>query len=148
MQTVSIVKVMNQKFINVSIVQKITALSSAKRWLIDSHKLIFWKNLIDTFCVWNQSTPLKGVLHDIFVQNAMENTTFLFVTKEKIEIAMPRKKKVRIVLLLLSIRVKVSCYKLHKQVYLTFKLKVLLKFEFCLTQEISGALSMKKFANI
>ena len=65
----------------------------------------------------------------------MENTTFLFVTKEKIEIAMPRKKKVRIVLLLLSIRVKVSCYKLHKQMYLTFKLKVLLKFEFCLTQE-------------
>ena len=31
MQTVSIVKVMNQKLINVSIVQKITALSSAKR---------------------------------------------------------------------------------------------------------------------
>ena len=39
----------------------------------------------------------------------MENTTFLFVTKEKIEIAMPRKMKVRIVLLLLSIREKVFC---------------------------------------
>ena len=39
----------------------------------------------------------------------MENTTFLFVIKEKIEIAMPHKMKFRIVLLLLSIRVKLFC---------------------------------------
>ena len=45
--------------------------------------------------------------------------------KEKIEIAMPHKMKVRIVLLLLSIRVKVFCYKLDEQMYLTLKLKVL-----------------------
>ena len=76
-----------------SIVQKIAVLPSAKKWLIDSHKLIFWKDLIDAFCVWNQDTPLKGVLQNKFVETAVEKATFLFVTKEKIEIAMPRKKK-------------------------------------------------------
>ena len=68
---------------------------------------------------------LKRVLQNIFVENAMENITFLFVTKEKTEIAMPPKVKVRIVLLLLLIRIKVFCYKLHKQMCLTLKLKVL-----------------------
>ena len=34
---------------------------------------------------------LKRVLQNIFVENAIENTTFLFVTKEKKEIAMPAK---------------------------------------------------------
>ena len=47
----------------------------------------------------------------------MENITFLFATKEKIEIVIPRKMKSRIALLLLSIRVKVFCYKLQKQMY-------------------------------
>ena len=102
-------KVMNQRVINVSIVQKIADLPNAKRWLIDSHELVFWKNIVDAFCVRRQDTPFKRVLQNIFVENAMENTTFLFVTKEKIEIAMPCKMKVRIALLLLSIRVKVFC---------------------------------------
>ena len=79
--------------VNVSIVQKIAVLPSAKKWLIDSHELIFWKNLIDAFCVWNQDTSLKCVLQNIFAENAIENTTFLFVTKEKKEIAMLAKWK-------------------------------------------------------
>ena len=58
------------------------------------------------------------------------------------------KMKVRIVLLLLSIRVKVFCYKLHEQIYLTLKLKVLLKPELSLKQEVSCVTSMKKSANI
>ena len=33
----------------------------------------------------------KCVLQNIFAENAIENTTFLFVTKEKIEVAMPAK---------------------------------------------------------
>ena len=68
--------------------------------------------------------------------------------KEKIEIAMPRKMEVQIALLLLSIRVKVFCYKLQEQMYLALKLKVLQKPEFYLTQEVSGAMSMKKSANV
>ena len=63
--------------------------SQCKKVTIDSHELMFWKNPIDAFCVWKQGTPLKRVLQNIFAENAMENTTFLFVTKEKIEISMP-----------------------------------------------------------
>ena len=122
LQVVYIVKVMNQKVINVCIVQKITVLPSAKQWLIDSQDFMFWKILLNAFCVRNQSTPLKRVLQNKLVENGMGSTTFLFVIKEKIEIAMPRKLRVRIVLL---IRVKVFCYKLHEQKYLILKLKVL-----------------------
>ena len=41
----------------------------------------------------NQDTPLKGVLQNKFVETAVEKATFLFVTKEKTEVAMRRKKK-------------------------------------------------------
>ena len=61
LQVVYIANVMNQKVINVSIVQKI----SVKRWIIDSNELIFWKNLVDAFCVWNQGTLIKRVLQNI-----------------------------------------------------------------------------------
>ena len=57
----------------------------------------------------------------------MGNTTFLFAIKEKIEIDMPNKMIVRIVLLLLSVTVKIFCYKLHEQMNLTFKTKSSLK---------------------
>ena len=61
LQVVYIANVINQKVINVSIVQKI----SVKRWIIDSNELRFWKNLVDVFCVWNQGTLIKPVLQNI-----------------------------------------------------------------------------------
>ena len=145
LQVVYMMKVINQKVKNASIVQKITAIPNVKRWLIDSHKFIFWKSLIDAFFFWNQDTTLKRVLQNIYVENAVENTTFLFVIKEKIEIAIPRRMtvwRVFLVLLLLPIRVKVFSYKLQESMYLKLKL------EFCLTQEVRGAMQIKQSASI
>ena len=61
--------------------------------------------------------------------------------------AMPRRMTVQIVLLLSSITVNVFCCERQEQMYLTLNLKVLQKPEFCFTQEVSGAMSMKKSAN-
>ena len=57
--------------------------------------------------------------------NVMRNTIFLFLIKEKIEIAMARRMTVRIVLLLLSFRGNPFLCKLQEQMYLEIKLKVL-----------------------